>query len=655
MSPHKTLFGAGKDRGAPLSLGEALARLLGPSGEAEPRRGRRQRRDRERPALPAAAAREWQDAARGARGELVAARLAGSTPDLVLLGFDDEAGDRVELSRIAAFLAGLGAPEGVARGIVLAERAGERSLLAARGWTGGGRKFLARDGRLLLHLAESLAAAIESRLESEPEALDAYDPDAAPNLPSPDRLGLDGGLDFALSHFLVPPFFPLGPAPAPGAQPPEAAVFWDEIAIEPDPPASSLWFAAQLGDPKLGLVLVLECPADRPDRAEYGARLAPILRAAWARTAQRLAKFAPAGSAARFGALQAPPATLLKGAVRAAGEIRIGAGGFPFAAHAGPRLLATLAAALKDRPERAAGDGELAAALALNEALSRLWGPAIRDPFLRPRTPAGCERKAAAPPLAGLLACLGPRDAAIAAQNCLVPEYGVKELPYLFYYHAPYERNGKRAMRPVPLAPMRDADVLRLLPAAAREDWEQERRFDLPQRTQTASNCVAANDAAARLLWDAARSGKIELSPASQDLLERVVGKPLEAASRARLEALVAKDLPFGLLATLDRRDAARIVDRVPNRELALASLGDERHLELLRSCMGSGRRLDFKEERELVGKRLERGELEVERAVEAKLALFAKMKEIAEELKRERAASPEKAAPQLRASRPRA
>jgi hypothetical protein len=298
--------------------------------------------------------------------------------------------------------------------------------------------------------------------------------------------------------------------------------------------------------------------------------------------------------------------------------------------------VSALAAALKPRPETPGAGGSLAELVAANEALLGRWAPGHRDAFLRPRPVAG--KAAAAPPLAYLLAALGRRDAAVAVQNCLIPRFGSQELAYLFYYHAPFLKNGKRAMRPYPFVPFSEGEVTRLLPETSREEWEHERRYDLPRRTVPAADCVAANEEAARLLWEASRSGRVELSPASVDLLEEKVGAPLAAASKAKLEALATKDIPFGYLATLERRDAARIVDRLSNRDLALASVGDKKHVELLHAAMSSGRRRDFDEELEIAEQRIERGEAGTEAAAAMKIELLGKMKEYAEDLKRERA-----------------
>jgi len=54
---------------------------------------------------------------------------------------------------------------------------------------------------------------------------------------------------------------------------------------------------------------------------------------------------------------------------------------------------------------------------------------------------------------------------------------------------------------------------------------------------------------------------------------------------------------------------------------------------------MGTGRRRDFDEELEIAESRLERGEASPESAAAMKLELLGRMQEIAEDLKRERAA----------------
>jgi hypothetical protein len=221
-------------------------------------------------------------------------------------------------------------------------------------------------------------------------------------------------------------------------------------------------------------------------------------------------------------------------------------------------------------------------------------------------------------------------------QNCIIPSLGSKELAYLFYYRASSVRDGKRETRPYPIAPFREEDVTRLLPAAAREEWDYERGRGLPRHAASMAECVAAGEAAAGLIWDAVRKGKIELSPVSRELLETSVGARLAAAARGRLESLAARDVPFGFLASLSRRDARRIVDKLSNRELALASVGDRRHVELLRSAMSRGRQRDFGEELAIAEARIERGEASPEAASAMKLSLLERMKEYAEALRRE-------------------
>jgi len=627
MSHRFALFGSGKGREGPASVGELLARLLDGRGAAEPRRARRPRRGESGPSLAQAGQEAWFEAAQAASGELVALSRSSLAPDLVMIGARDEAGDRAELGAIARTLASLDAREGPADGLVLAQRASEPALRLLRHRAGGGRKFMARGGALLIHLAEPLAQAVEAGLDAGGPIDAAREDDAS--LDPPLSLALDGGQEFALSRFLVPPFFPIGPAPEPGAAPPEAAVFWDELSCPAADPLSALWFAAQLGEARLGFSFLVECPADRPDREEFGRRVLPVLRAAWSAASTSLAELAPAGSIPRFGQLASPPPSLLEGAVRVSGEMRLGAGGFPFALRLPPRLVAALSSALGVAIEPVEGRGGLADLVALNEALLHRWVASYRDVFLKPRQGGG----GAAPALAALLASLGSRDAGIVLQNCIVPRYGLGELPYLFYCQDPASREGQRVPRPMPYSPFRDEDILRLLPATAREEWERERSLGLGRRAPSRAACALRNDEAAAAIWAAARAGKLELSPGSYELVERLVGAKLEAASRARLESLAREDVPFGILATLDRRDVIQIVGRLSNRALAQAAIGEERRLDLLRKAMSQGRRRDFDEELQLARDKLKRGEFEAEAAARAKLELQATLRELAEGL----------------------
>jgi hypothetical protein len=641
MSFLSALFGASEKKTPTLPA--ALLRLL-PDERTEASATAKRRRHGPELGLPALPPSAWSEAASAASdmGELIALRSDLTGVAAVFLGLSGGPGQRELLLGAAAALAELAVAGGRDGGfIATSERASPAALFLLRSRAGGGRFYSARDGAILVYIDEAVASAAETALAAAPERLAELASAEAPSIPSPSVLSIDRDLDFVLSHFFMPPLF--SPAPAAAGVPPgpEAAVFWDELSAEGIFGADSLWFVGSMGDPTIGLVALFELPLGGiADRRDFAARVLPVLRSGWNRAASRLSRLALAGSAPRFGQISEAPKAHLRGAIRASGEIRLGMGGFPIAAWLPSRFLALLASSLRPALETPGGGANaLSPLLVVNEALLERWAPNNREAFLRPRSFPGSARPTCAPPLAALLRVMGKRDAGLALQNCILARYSAQGLPYLFYYLAPVAKNGQRAMRPLPFVPFRDADVVRLLPEAAREEWAHERRYDLPRRAVSLDDCVAANEEATRLLWDACRAGKIELSPGSHDLLEERVGKPLAAAAEAELEMLAAKDIPFGFLATLEKRDANRIVDRISNKDLALAAAGDRRHIELLHSAMGFGRRRDFDEELEIVESRIARGEASPSVAAEMKRALLRRMQEYAEDLTRERAA----------------
>ncbi|HOX33769.1 MAG TPA: hypothetical protein PLB91_15665 [Spirochaetales bacterium] len=659
-SIHFPLFRARSPKAGP-SLAEALYLLLGPGGPA----GAARRRG-PAPRLESPSPGSWSTAAAAASGELLVLRRDLSVASAAFLAAEPGEGSRGRLMAAAAALAELAGGE--AGFLASAGPADAAAKGFSLGRLRGGRRLAARGGEILVFLDEALAAAAEARLAAEPGLLEKAVQDLGPGIEAararvelmapPERLGIDRSLDFALSSYFLPSLLPSGPAE--GGSPPlaEVALGWDELAAGAAPAEGALWFAGSLGESRSGLALAFECPQPPgTERGAYAQRLLPVLRRLWAQAAGRLGE-AAAGGGPRFGLLERAPEALLRGALRVSGEARLGSGGFALAAWLPPPFLAALRGLLRaEGPGREGLPGGLLAELvALNDELlmrgpgggapaARAWGaPELLAGFLRPRPLAG----SAAPPLAGLLAALGRREGGLALQNCLLPAFGPRGLPYLFYYREP--ASGGRPARVLPFFPLREAELLGFLPGPAREEWARERRLGLPSRRSGLADCSAANEEGARLLLVAARSGRLELAPASRALLEEAVGRPLAAAARGRLQSLAAEDIPFGFLAGLGRKDAARIVDRLPNRRLALASVGDRRHLELLRSAMAMRRRRDFDEELEVAEARLERGETGPEAAAAAKLELLEEMRRVAGELARERAAEGASGGPSRRA-----
>jgi len=612
-------FLKGRPSGRGRTIGEFLAHECGlePSG-----RGRRAAQPCLTPIRPEA----FAEALSSGLGTVISAWTEFDGPSFLFLSRGASPDEEALAEKAAGDLAALAAP----RSALISKKlkAGSAAALAAR--LEAGSYFEALEGRLLVYARAELVNRADLALGKAVRGSD----EGPAEREAPGSLAVERSPELVLTRLFMPPRFAIGTG--------EAAVFWDRIGEEePEAPASGrLWFGAELEQGGRKHRLYFSSPAASAAEEEYRARVGAAVKAGWAAGAALLARFGAkpgdAGKPAlRFGASAAPGGTALEGALFLEGELRFGAGGFGLTAVLPPAFQQFLGA-LAQGSRQIGPESRLAAFMAANDELLAHWASSYRAPYLALRKAPDASQAPRFMSLPALLELLGDRDAAIVLQNFLAPRFGGQGLPYLFYRHVLVERNGKRAYRPFPLEPFHEARILRLLPPTIREDWEHEKLFDLPARTERADECLAANEAALRELAAAIGSGRLELSLDAQGLVEKEIRPKLEAEARAAMGALAEADIPFGFLEGLPRRETARIMDCLPNKELAIAALGEARHIDLIHRSMSEGRRRDFDEELSVAEKRLERGELPPERVAKVKRQLLGAMKERLESVRRE-------------------
>jgi hypothetical protein len=623
-------FLKGRPSGRGRTIGEFLARECGlePSG-----RGRRAAQ----PSLTSIAPEAFAEALSSGSGTVISAWTEFDGPAFLFVSRAAGPEEEALAEKAAADLAALAAP----RAALISKKlkAGSDAALAAR--LEAGSYFEALEGHLLVYARAELVNRADEALGEDERAREGgrAEPEA------PTGLVIERSPELVLTRLFMPPRFPIGTG--------EAAVFWERLGERPDEGASpeattpegSLWFGAELEQGGRRHRLYFSSPAPAEASEEYRARVGAMVKAGWAAGAALLSRFGAkpgdAGKPAlRFGPIAAPGGSALEGALFLEGELRFGSGGFGLTAVLPLPFQQFLAAALAQGSRPLGPESRLAAFMAANDELLAHWLSSYRAPYLALRKAPDASQAPRFMSLAAFLELLGDRDAAIVLQNFLAPRLGGQGLPYLFYRHVLVERNGKRAYRPFPLEPFHEARILRLLSPAVREDWEHEKLFDLPARTERADECLAANEATLRELAGAIGSGRLELSLDGQGLVEKEIKPKLEAEARAAMDALAEADIPFGFLEGLPRRETARVVDRLPNKELAIAALGEARHIDLIHRSMSGGRRRDFDEELSVAEKRLERGELTPERIAGVKRQLLGSMKERLESIRREDTAS---------------
>lgn len=639
----KNIFGFGKGRsgGRGRTIGEFLALEFGlepASGRGAQRHGGQRRGAA--PSLTPLKAEAFSAALAEGLSSASGACIAGWTefdgPAFLFLSRGASPEEEALAAKAAEALASLAAPHAA----LVARRLGPASAAAIVARLEAGSFFEAAEGRLLCYARPEAVKAAEEALAAPPKKGGEAEEAAFPA-----SIAIERSAELVVSRLFMPPRFSAGAG--------EASVFWDRLSLggaaELSGEAPRFWFGAEaeLGERRHRLYFSLPAPAGLSAEAAeaYRARLGALVKAGWAAGAALLARFgarqaAEARPALRFGAIAAPSGPAMEGALFLEGELRLGSSGFGLVAVLPPAFQAFLRAALAPGAKPLGEASALASFMAANDELLAHWAASYRSPYLALRKPQDAEKAPRFPSLAALLELLGDRDAAIVLQNFLAPRFGGQGLPYLFYRHVLVERNGKRAYRPFPLEPFHEGRILRLLPAAVREDWEHEKLFDLPARTVRADDCLQANEAIVRELASAVGSGRLDLSLGAQALVERELKPKLEAEARAAVEALSSADIPFGFLAALPRREALHLIDSLSNKDLAVAALGEARHIELLHRSMSGGRRRDFDEELAVAEKRLERGELPPEKVALTKRELLAAMQERLAALRREEAAS---------------
>ena len=623
-------FLKGRSSGRGRTLGEFLARECGlePTGHG---------RHALQPCLATLKPEAFAEALSSASGTVIAAWTEFDGPSFLFVSRGESPDEEGLAEKAAEDLAALAAPQAalIARKL----KAGSSAALLAR--LEAGSYFEAAEGRLLVYVRTEIAKRVDEALgkDAKPPEVQGAEREA------PQSLAVEHSPELVLTRLFMPPRFSIGTS--------EAAAFWNRLSEgqrpEQDSESGRFWFGAELelGGRKHRLYFstpapAAQAPADASAKAdEYRVRVGAVVKAGWAAGAALLARFgAKPGDtgkpALRFGAIAAASPALLSGSLFLEGELRFGASGFALTAVLPPAFQHFLASALAQGTRQIGHESTLAVFMAANDELLSHWIASYRAPYLALRKAPDASNAPRFISLSAFLELLGDRDAAIVLQNFLAPRFGGQGLPYLFYRHVLIERNGKRAYRPFPLEPFHEARLLGLLSPTIREDWEHEKLFDLPARTQRADECLAANEAALRELAGAIGGGKLELSLEAQALVEKEIRPKLEAEARAAMASLAEADIPFGFLEGLPRHETARLIDSLPNKDLAIAALGEARHIDIIHRSMSEGRRRDFDEELAVAEKRLERGELPPERVTAVKRELLSAMKDRLEVLRRE-------------------
>ncbi len=282
----------------------------------------------------------------------------------------------------------------------------------------------------------------------------------------------------------------------------------------------------------------------------------------------------------------------------------------------------------------------LARLLAANDELLGRWAQNYRKPYMRaPIKEDDNSGGAALPCLADLIELLGDRDAAIIL-NYLCREGAGTGLIARFFWTVPVQKELFTDYKPIPLQPFHESRILRLLSAVAGETWKAEKLKVSTAYSKDRKSCAEASQACLAEICAAAKSGRLALSPAGEDLLRDAFFPILEAEERAQLAGLALKNIPFGFMAALDTRDRQYLLGCFSNRELALATLGPEdldeseagrcgtRNPAGILNFMSRRRARDFEDDVEAASARLRRGEISVAALIQEKRRVLNKMQE---------------------------
>jgi hypothetical protein len=262
-----------------------------------------------------------------------------------------------------------------------------------------------------------------------------------------------------------------------------------------------------------------------------------------------------------------------------------------------------------------------------NDALFLMLYPAYRKPFLSP--PRGVV-PFTGPTVYGLLSLADEADKSVIIQNFLVPQYTVRDLPLLFYYHVEQKGSGDETVwRLRPAFPIVKGEIETFLSDILREDWNYCLGNGCTHRISRAGDLVSLNNEAVRLLAQESSGGRLHLSGKMQEILKVEVLAPLEAAMKKQLEEFNSNRGAFEPLRNAHPRSLSDILARIDNQTLAMSCLGIEDILALVEKGMSHGRARDVRVEVEVIRKRAERGEMDIEKILDAKNQFVSLIREL--------------------------
>jgi hypothetical protein len=385
-----------------------------------------------------------------------------------------------------------------------------------------------------------------------------------------------------------------------------ASVSWKRFKSGTRIGSDSLHWAAACSSTKgrMGFYFVLNPP--RGAAAEAVAKaVGPLLAEAWRQAFPALAERIDGLSAPVFGRVDARDK---QSALAIEGRLLVGSGSFPLSL----QIPASFVGYLGQLP----GSGAVASPeagpfdpigfiLSLND---RLLGEAMRSggPFLP--LPGSENGDRSLPYLSALLGMCRKADRARLVQGFFLPAAGLPGFQALFFWRGPPSPSAP-AGAVLPLFPFDEGGLLEALPPAAAAEWLEARREGLRQVTLSKAEALEASEDAERQLWEALRKGRIELSHGGRRFLADCLGARLEALDKARLDALVAADLPLAATEALGKALARMVIDRLSARDLALATFGSKLRRPQLEASLSKGKKAELTSEATVLARRLATGE----------------------------------------------
>lgn len=635
-----------------LFFSEAFPEQFASSLPAPLEAGRRKRRESRADSRPAGTEKEGDPKTRvlspvafipspdtlGAGFELIRLYLYAESASVFMLvqtGVRDQA---IVLARTIVAQAALDHAEGGEPAFLLIRESLRPEILSALvEAVEAGRTYILGSVRLLIEegLARSLESALRNRGGALPHPPNGGEPSEKPGDSSRERalaLGVDRPASIMVTRLLLPARFLVGDI--------ETRLYWKSLSgyeesgsesgedsgSEDGAPTAErgrYWLASSSRRPGGRVYFCLWPPAGAG--GEFASRAAALLEAGLAKTLGSREEFSAAERAelSRLVPLASLPGEAFPASIFLRGELRAGSGGFPFGLLLPRSFLKGLVAFTGIEVEAVHGPRSLALFLAAEGVLRARWAEGHCRSYLAPRAPRGASRPSAFPSLAALFGLLGPRDAGLLVQNCLVPQLGPRALPSLFYRQI---TTGEGRRRLLPLEPFPEERLLALLPPVAKEEWENEIATGLGEKGWGADMAIAANEAALRRIYGMMKGGRLDLSVACRSILERELGARIVAENKARLDAAIARGIPFRRLDSLPRGEVPFILGALSNRDLALGVLGEEERIPFLRRALGPGRGKTFDEEVEFARERFARGEVSTEDVIETKEGLAARI-----------------------------